>query len=66
MRDLAPSFPGYNFEGNKGYPGPRHKAALAAMGPTTIHRRSWVFMDHLPWNGIKRFERDDGQGRLFD
>ena len=66
MRDLAASYPGYNFRGNKGYPGPRHKAALAAMGPTTIHRRSWVFMDHLPWSGIKRFERDDGQGRLFD
>jgi ribonuclease HII len=66
MRGLAPEFPGYNFAGNKGYPGPRHKAALAAMGPTTIHRRSWAFMDHLPWNGIKRYERPDPQGRLFD
>jgi len=66
MRELAPSYPWYNFAANKGYPGPRHKAALAAMGPTTIHRRSWVFMDHLPWTGIKRYQRPEAQGRLFD
>lgn len=66
MRDLAPAFPGYNFAANKGYPGPRHKAALAHMGPTTIHRRSWVFMEHLPWTGVKRYVRPDPQGTLFD
>ena len=66
MRQLAPAYPGYNFEANKGYPGPRHKAALAHMGPTTIHRRSWVFMEHLPWTGVKRYERPDPQGKLFD
>lgn len=66
MRELAPGFPGYNFEGNKGYPGPRHKAALTHMGPSTIHRRSWVFMDHLPWTGVVRLERPDPQGTLFD
>lgn len=49
MRLEAPHFPGYDFEFNKGYPCPRHKAALRAFGPTSIHRRSWVFMDHLPW-----------------
>lgn len=49
MRDEAVHFPGYDFERNKGYPCPRHKAALKAWGPTTIHRRSWVFMDNLPW-----------------
>jgi ribonuclease HII len=66
MREMAPHFPGYNFAANKGYPGPRHKAALAAMGPTTIHRRSWAFMDHMPWTGIKRFHRPEAQGKLFD
>jgi ribonuclease HII len=66
MRDHAPNFPGYNFAANKGYPGPRHKAALAAMGPTTIHRRSWAFMDHLPWTGVARYVRPDPQGTLFD
>ncbi|HET7488510.1 MAG TPA: ribonuclease HII [Acidimicrobiales bacterium] len=49
MRGEAPNFPGYDFELNKGYPCPRHKAALKAWGPTAIHRRTWVFMDHLPW-----------------
>ena len=66
MRSMAPSFPGYNFARNKGYPGPRHKAALAAMGPTTIHRRSWAFMDHIPWTGVKRYYRPEAQGTLFD
>ena len=52
MRDEARHYPGYDFELNKGYPCPRHKAALKAWGPTSIHRRSWVFMDSLPW-GIR-------------
>jgi ribonuclease HII len=54
MRAEAPNFPGYDFEFNKGYPCPRHKAALQAYGPTSIHRRSWVFMDHLIWGGCER------------
>lgn len=53
MRLEAEHFPGYDFELNKGYPCPRHKVALAAWGPTSIHRRSWVFMDHLPWPGLR-------------
>lgn len=64
MRAIAPSFPGYNFEGNKGYPCPIHKAALQAAGPSLIHRRSWVFMDHLMWNGIHRLVRPDAQQKL--
>lgn len=66
MREEAHHFPGYGFAGNKGYPGPVHKAALHAWGPTTIHRRSWVFMDGLVWTGIKRYRRPDAQQRLFD
>jgi ribonuclease HII len=50
MRQEAPHFPAYDFDSNKGYPCPRHKMALQAFGPTSIHRRTWVFMDHLPWN----------------
>jgi ribonuclease HII len=49
MRAEAPHFPAYDFDSNKGYPCPRHKMALQAFGPTSIHRRTWVFMDHLPW-----------------
>ena len=61
MRELADQYPGYNFEGNKGYPCPTHKAALQAWGPSSIHRRSWVFMDHLMWNGLERYQRPDPQ-----
>jgi ribonuclease HII len=66
MRDEAESFPGYDFEFNKGYPCPRHKVALRGMGPTSIHRRSWVFMDHLPWTGVPRVRPYDPQQSLFD
>lgn len=65
MRDEAEHFPGYDFERNKGYPCPRHKAALQGMGPTSIHRRSWVFMDHLPWTGVPRIRPPDPQLSLF-
>jgi ribonuclease HII len=49
MRAVAENFPAYDFDANKGYPCPRHKMALQAYGPTSIHRRTWVFMDNLPW-----------------
>lgn len=61
MRSIAGQYPGYNFEANKGYPCPVHKAHLQAMGPSAIHRRSWVFMDHLPWNGVERYHRPEPQ-----
>jgi ribonuclease HII len=54
MRAEAESFPGYDFERNKGYPCPHHKTALRAYGPTSIHRTQWVFMDNLPWPCFKR------------
>lgn len=65
MRDLAPSFPGFDFELNKGYPCPRHKLALRAYGPTSVHRRSWVFMESVPWSGCRRVVPRFGQGCLF-
>lgn len=61
MRSLAPEFPFYNFEANKGYPCPAHKAGLQAWGPSAVHRRSWVFMDHLVWNGLERYRRPGEQ-----
>ncbi len=66
MRAAAPHYPGYDFELNKGYPCPRHKAALQGWGPSAIHRRSWVFMDYLPWTGLPRYHRPDPQGTLFE
>jgi ribonuclease HII len=68
MRAEAENYPGYDFEFNKGYPCPRHQAALQGMGPTSIHRRSWVFMDKIPWTGVPRVHPippPDPQGALF-
>ncbi len=64
MREQAESYPGFDFEFNKGYPCPRHKAALQGYGPTPIHRRSWVFMDSIPWSGVPRLP-PGGQTQLF-
>jgi ribonuclease HII len=66
MRDLAADHPGYNFENNKGYPCPHHKAALAAGGPTAIHRRSWAFMETIPGIREPRYRRPGYQPALFD
>jgi ribonuclease HII len=61
MAEEAEHFPAYGFESNRGYPAPVHKAALAAWGPTTIHRRSWIFMEGLDfWGGLA-----PAPGRLF-
>ncbi len=49
MRAEAEHFPQFAFDDNKGYPCPRHKAALAGWGPSAIHRRSWAFMESMPW-----------------
>ena len=67
MAQEARRYPGYWFASNKGYPCPRHKAALAAWGPCAIHRRRWVFMDGLRWTAVPRIQPppDDSQLRLF-
>lgn len=62
----AAHFPAWWFGENKGYPCHRHKAALQAVGPSPIHRRSWAFMDNLAFSCGSRFVRDDGQGSLFE
>lgn len=49
MRAEANNYPPYEFDSNKGYPCPRHKMALRALGPSAIHRRTWIFMEGLPW-----------------
>jgi ribonuclease HII len=66
MRAEAEHYPMWWFEANKGYPCPRHKAALRGVGPSAIHRRSWVFMDSLPWGGVARLVRPGPQASLFD
>lgn len=38
MERLALQYPGYAWEINKGYPTKAHRAAIAALGPTPLHR----------------------------
>jgi ribonuclease HII len=59
MRAEAVNYPPYDFEFNKGYPCPRHRAALKGYGPSAIHRRRWVFMEGIPWTGIPRLYPPD-------
>ena len=68
MVAAAERYPAYWFASNKGYPCPRHIAALAAWGPCAIHRRRWVFMDDLRWSGVPRFvpPLEDTHPQLFD
>ncbi len=53
MRAMAEQYPGYFFEANKGYPCPRHRAALSEVGPSVAHRHSWSFVEALPNSGIE-------------
>jgi ribonuclease HII len=41
MQAHARRYPGYGWEHNMGYATPEHLAALAALGPTPLHRRSF-------------------------
>ena len=42
MVEYAGEYPGYGFDKNMGYGTAEHRNALAAMGPTPIHRRSFI------------------------
>jgi len=42
MVEYAREHPGYGWETNKGYGTPEHQRALAALGPTPLHRRSFA------------------------
>jgi ribonuclease HII len=41
MRDAELEFPGYSFAEHKGYATAEHRAALAQLGPSPLHRRSF-------------------------
>jgi ribonuclease HII len=42
MRDYDRAHPGYGWASNKGYGTADHRAALARLGPTPLHRRSFA------------------------
>jgi ribonuclease HII len=41
MADMHRLYPGYGFDRHKGYPTKLHKEALAALGPSPVHRYSF-------------------------
>ena len=42
MREFDQLYPGYGFAEHKGYGTPQHLAAIQALGPCPIHRRSFA------------------------
>jgi ribonuclease HII len=42
IRRLAPRFPGYGLERHVGYGTAAHRQALQTLGPTALHRRSFL------------------------
>jgi ribonuclease HII len=41
MKDFESTYPGFGFSDHKGYPTQGHKDAIAKLGVTTIHRKSF-------------------------
>lgn len=41
MTRLAAEYPGYAWEINKGYPTAAHRTAIATLGPTPLHRKTF-------------------------
>lgn len=41
MEGLDSLYPGYDFAKSKGYPSPKHIAAIAELGPTDVHRKTF-------------------------
>jgi ribonuclease HII len=60
MRQEADHFPAYAFERNKGYPSPVHQMALRGYGLSAIHRRSWSYVDGLPWSDRRTIGQKSG------
>lgn len=49
MAEYCAQYPGYGWSQNKGYPTPKHRGAIARLGVTPLHRRSFAGVrEHLP------------------
>jgi ribonuclease HII len=49
MTEFCAQHPGYGWSQNKGYPTPEHRRAIARLGVTPLHRRSFAGVrEHLP------------------
>jgi ribonuclease HII len=47
MAEHANAYPGYGWEHNRGYPTPDHRRAIAELGLTPLHRRSFGFVREI-------------------
>lgn len=47
MAEIHEEFPGYGWNENKGYPSPAHKKAIAELGITPYHRKSFRLNEQL-------------------
>ena len=45
MSRLAADYPGYSWEVNKGYPTKAHRAAIATLGATPHHRKTFRLLE---------------------
>jgi ribonuclease HII len=48
MRALGREYPGFGFEMHKGYGTAEHVAAIASLGPSPVHRRSFAPCSQRP------------------
>jgi ribonuclease HII len=49
MAEYCQQYPGYGWSSNKGYPTPDHRKAIARLGITPLHRRSFAGVrEHVP------------------
>lgn len=46
MRRIHDKYPGYRWDVNKGYPTAAHRAAIAELGVTPEHRRTFRLLEH--------------------
>jgi len=47
MIEADDRFPGYGWRGNKGYGSSHHYAAIAELGPSELHRHTWLHQPEL-------------------
>lgn len=57
MLSIAKEYPMYDWESNKGYPTPKHRAAIREYGTTPYHRMTFNLLGNDP----KQLELDFGQ-----
>jgi ribonuclease HII len=63
MIELARAYPDYGFERHKGYATPEHQAAIARLGVTPHHRRSFKAVQLALGLAEDDMERDPAPGR---